>query len=159
MPRPSSPPSAKASVRSPYALDRSRSNPCAGKTPRRPKRPPKCDPRRLSSTPDIRLQFPSRPSKALETPGRPFLHNVTSATPPAMRQGGGGKHVPSFLIAHRTEPGGAGRDRTDDLMLAKQPLYQLSYGPSLRQERPGRWWAQADSNRRPHAYQACALTS
>ena len=33
MPRPSSPPSAKASVRSPYALDRSRSNPCAGKTP------------------------------------------------------------------------------------------------------------------------------
>ena len=21
------------------------------------------------------------------------------------------------------------------------------------------WWAQADSNRRPHAYQACALTS
>ena len=21
------------------------------------------------------------------------------------------------------------------------------------------WWAQADSNRRPHAYQACALTN
>ena len=25
--------------------------------------------------------------------------------------------------------GGAGRDRTDDLLRAKQPLYQLSYGP------------------------------
>lgn len=25
--------------------------------------------------------------------------------------------------------GGARRDRTDDLMLAKHPLYQLSYGP------------------------------
>ena len=25
--------------------------------------------------------------------------------------------------------GGAGRDRTDDILLAKQALYQLSYGP------------------------------
>ena len=27
--------------------------------------------------------------------------------------------------------GGAGRDRTDDLKLAKLPLSQLSYGPKL----------------------------
>ena len=27
--------------------------------------------------------------------------------------------------------GGARRDRTDDLMLAKHALYQLSYGPNL----------------------------
>ncbi len=27
-------------------------------------------------------------------------------------------------------PGGARRDRTDDLMLAKHALYQLSYGPA-----------------------------
>ena len=27
------------------------------------------------------------------------------------------------------EVGGAGRDRTDDLLLAKQALSQLSYGP------------------------------
>ena len=26
--------------------------------------------------------------------------------------------------------GGAGRDRTDDILLAKQVLYQLSYGPA-----------------------------
>ena len=29
----------------------------------------------------------------------------------------------------RTEPGGANRDRTGDLLLAKQALSQLSYGP------------------------------
>ena len=51
--------------------------------------------------------------------------------------------------------GGADRDRTDDLKLAKLPLSQLSYGPD-----PSRgWWARVDSNYRPHAYQACALTT
>jgi hypothetical protein len=30
-------------------------------------------------------------------------------------------------------PGGARRDRTDDLLLAKQALSQLSYGPSGEQ--------------------------
>ncbi len=33
-----------------------------------------------------------------------------------------------ILFADR-EDGGARRDRTDDLMLAKHALYQLSYGP------------------------------
>ena len=32
--------------------------------------------------------------------------------------------------------GGARRDRTDDLLLAKQALSQLSYGPSSRAARP-----------------------
>ena len=32
----------------------------------------------------------------------------------------------------RPRPGGAGRDRTDDLLLAKQALSQLSYGPVSR---------------------------
>jgi hypothetical protein len=84
--------------------------------------------------------------------------------------------------------GGAERDRTDDLLLAKQALSQLSYSPQrlelqpkpatapkgwssspnplqppnrpqpkTRASRP-RWWARVDSNYRPHAYQACALT-
>ena len=30
------------------------------------------------------------------------------------------------------EVGGAGRDRTDDLLLAKQALSQLSYGPVIK---------------------------
>src|ERR1700719_2313909 len=73
--------------------------------------------------------------------------------------------------------GGARRDRTDDLLLAKQALSQLSYGPdqttdngrqmtdktSIRRlssaiRRPS-WWAWEDLNCRPHAYQARALTN
>ena len=61
--------------------------------------------------------------------------------------------------------GGARRDRTDDLLLAKQALSQLSYGPSQRSKRcrnlsdVREWWAWEDLNFRPHAYQARALTS
>ena len=67
--------------------------------------------------------------------------------------------------------GGARRDRTDDLLLAKQALSQLSYGPSevSDEEEPARliagdyrslkWWAWEDLNFRPHAYQARALTN
>ncbi|CAN0587939.1 unnamed protein product, partial [Ectocarpus sp. 12 AP-2014] len=64
--------------------------------------------------------------------------------------------------------GGGGRDRTDDLKLAKLPLSQLSYAPSkisILIERPAckatkrEWWAEEDLNLRPHAYQARALTS
>jgi hypothetical protein len=71
--------------------------------------------------------------------------------------------------------GGARRDRTDDLLLAKQALSQLSYGPRSRSLpafnlRPVHdlqnmtrgsedWWAWEDLNFRPHAYQARALTN
>ena len=62
-------------------------------------------------------------------------------------------------------PGGARRDRTDDLLLAKQALSQLSYGPApvigtLWVPSPSeKWWAWEDLNFRPHAYQARALTN
>jgi hypothetical protein len=60
-------------------------------------------------------------------------------------------------------PGGARRDRTDDLMLAKHALSQLSYGPisgkGARGQVEKRWWAWEDLNFRPHAYQARALTN
>jgi hypothetical protein len=69
--------------------------------------------------------------------------------------------------------GGARRDRTDDLMLAKHALSQLSYGPVTRRRmlhvvaelavpcktHPIKWWAWEDLNFRPHAYQARALTN
>ena len=48
---------------------------------------------------------------------------------------------------------GGERVRTDDPLLAKQVLSQLSYTPTIV------WWAREDLNLRPHAYQACALTS
>ncbi len=48
--------------------------------------------------------------------------------------------------------GGARRDRTADLLRARQALSQLSYGPQ-------KWWVWEDSNFRPHPYQGCALTN
>ena len=73
-----------------------------------------------------------------------------------------------FLLRTNEVPaGGARRDRTDDLLLAKQALSQLSYGPGrthacLARRNSGRertWWAWEDLNFRPHAYQARALTN
>ena len=60
--------------------------------------------------------------------------------------------VPLFA---KDAPGGGERDRTDDLLLAKQALSQLSYTPG----RGSAWWAREDLNLRPHAYQARALTN
>ena len=59
--------------------------------------------------------------------------------------------------------GGANRDRTDDLKLAKLALSQLSYGPVVVEivasSAVKEWWAWEDLNFRPHAYQARALTN
>jgi hypothetical protein len=58
--------------------------------------------------------------------------------------------------------GGANRDRTGDLKLAKLALSQLSYGPGYQrhlQLAHAGWWARDELNVRPHAYQACALTT
>ena len=69
---------------------------------------------------------------------------------------------PSSLTVPR-ELGGGERSRTDDLLLAKQALSQLSYTPlrtdPRRLARHRNWWAGEDLNLRPHAYQARALTS
>ena len=48
--------------------------------------------------------------------------------------------------------GGGERDRTDDPLLAKQVLSQLSYTPM------NVWWVWLDSNQRPPPYQDGALT-
>ncbi len=75
------------------------------------------------------------------------------------------------------KPGGGERNRTVDLLLAKQALSQLSYTPIRSQNADARshrvamtdtrnlvfrllnWWAGEDLNLRPHAYQARALTN
>jgi hypothetical protein len=56
-------------------------------------------------------------------------------------------------LSRHTRLGGARRDRTDDLLRARQALSQLSYGPSEN------WWVWEDLNFRPHPYQGCALTN
>src|SRR5207248_10604305 len=84
------------------------------------------------------------------------------------------QHTCAYAVVKEL-PGGADRVRTDDIQLAKLALSQLSYGPALdgdmvqppkaaRSVSPLRdsaalWWAWIDLNYRPHAYQACALTS
>ena len=117
MPRPSSPLNAKASVRSPYALDRSQQNPCVD-----PRRPVRGDDGRAWALFIYCQTMSSRdhPSKPVR-PGRPFVHDVNSAD----RQAGAETCDP-----RSRGDGGARRDRTDDLMLAKHALYRLSYGPS-----------------------------
>ncbi len=65
----------------------------------------------------------------------------------------------------RLKSGGAMRDRTADLLRARQALSQLSYNPNdikdlkppLSSER--KWWVWVDLNHRPHPYQGCALTT
>ena len=58
-------------------------------------------------------------------------NNLTNKSAPALlRQGfGGHKLFYVSLRSTRRANGGADRDRTDDLLLAKQALSQLSYGP------------------------------
>ena len=90
-----------------------------------------------------------QPGQCLRIRLNPSIHDV-KAQPPRRCA------ILSSLSRDRFVPldmklGGARRDRTDDLMLAKHPLYQLSYGPIrarpmsvIRQDPivtafPGRW--------------------
>ena len=83
------------------------------------------------------------------------IHNVKDQTrQPKLDGNNERKRIaarPSNLACH-LKSGGGDRDRTGDLLLAKQMLSQLSYAPD-------KWWAWEDLNFRPHAYQACALAS
>ena len=92
---------------------------------------------------------------------------------PTAASRGSGFFIPgkSLLpLRRKSGSGGASRDRTDDLKLAKLALSQLSYGPqrrvrmfvNVRTDGAGsmlQWWAEKELNLRPHAYQACALTT
>ena len=57
------------------------------------------------------------------------LPSRSSRQPVRLRPLGSGV---TALLASRAKSGGARRDRTDDLMLAKPALSQLSYGPVTR---------------------------
>jgi hypothetical protein len=58
----------------------------------------------------------------------------------------------------RAAENGAKEIRTPDPLLAKQVLYQLSYGPEFDSADSG-WWAWEDLNFRPPPYQSDALTN
>ena len=65
--------------------------------------------------------------------GKSRLHNVNDLAEQASAHGA--KHVLKLIVSvvpvavPFDQIGGARRDRTDDLMLAKHALSQLSYGP------------------------------
>ena len=60
---------------------------------------------------------------ALTRTDEPSIHDVIDLA-------GTRDRAPTKLVSpERAKLGGAGRDRTDDLKLAKLPLSQLSYGP------------------------------
>ena len=61
-----------------------------------------------------------------------ILHNVQEQALRPIRD----FHRGNFFLLKKTKNGGAGRDRTDDILLAKQALSQLSYSPTLEN-----WWA------------------
>ena len=80
-----------------------------------------------------RCQSPSYVSTdGAEAHGRTLIHDVID--PPTRERGG---ELVFSYTSHIPKDGGARRDRTDDLKLAKLALSQLSYGPdpsSIRSE-------------------------
>ena len=135
MPRPSSPLDAKASVRSPYALDRSQQNSCVGTVASARYETSRHAHTCALSLPDndVFTQIPP-PNEPAARRGNPSLHNVIDPHIPDRSVRGGG-NLPSAIARGLRLLGGARRDRTDDLMLAKHALYQLSYGPSKPRSR------------------------
>jgi hypothetical protein len=73
----------------------------------------------------------------------------------------GSSELSSALPANLAIVGGDDRDRTGDLLRAKQVLSQLSYVPVRRRPEPRAarlWWAHLDLNQGPRPYQGRALT-
>src|SRR5215204_1372726 len=91
--------------------------------PRRPRAPRRIGDGACRTRPiPLRRQGPSQASERV-----PSLRCQTSAS----RERGGEFRFTRTPKAPRPPHGGARRDRTDDLMLAKHALSQLSYGPIL----------------------------
>ena len=148
----------------------------------------RCQPH-LATVQPLSLHRSARPSMACAihrtslrlTPSSPVKDQTDSQWPPAnssfpIDRSGLAKtaalsrrkrrcRAPTFCSAK--VGGGGERNRTDDLLLAKQALSQLSYTPSSLgagagsrfRLRRNAWWAREDLNLRPHAYQARALTN
>jgi hypothetical protein len=62
------------------------------------------------------------PSRSLEALPRKAIRPASAASPSPAWQ-------PPALASLRAKAGGGRRARTDDILLAKQVLYQLSYAP------------------------------
>jgi hypothetical protein len=197
VPRPSSPLSAKASTRCPYL----RLIPASSSSKRSRRRritPPRTGarpPTQAAAHEDTSSDTSSAPCfrKDKLCAGRVRLGHMTNSlftlqsTPRPAHPDSVSHASPNVAPAAPARPAGGGaangggangggeRIRTDDLLLAKQALSQLSYTPLPENSNQGsvirssdhcllmtdlwQWWAREDLNLRPHAYQARALTS
>jgi hypothetical protein len=154
VPRPSSPLSAKASTKCPYALDpkpvrrTQRANPpCAlapsldfdnsalifTRWPQHRRRPARARPLQ-GAQPSAKPPPANGQSHSYPQCQRAEDRDQESEDPPRPASS------PQFACPRSSRPpapGGADRDRTGDLLLAKQALSQLSYGPKTRWQTTG----------------------
>ena len=87
-----------------------------------------CVPRQ--SAPDRMLLLSAAGLRAMQA--NPFIHDVNQQNATLRKKRRNWSYEVSTAICRNTQrclDGGARRDRTDDLKLAKLPLSQLSYGP------------------------------
>ena len=175
MPRLSSPLNAKASVRSPYALDRSQQNSCVGTVLAKPGYETRPGAHTCAlSLPDNDV-FTRMPLKRLSA-GKPFSSQCHRSAPPAeTAEAAGTCHPQSRAGAWWSQTGSNRRPHACKARALPTELWPplarrtasarapIAWGvvrsigpPEVSHEV---WWAQADSNCRPHAYQACALTN
>jgi hypothetical protein len=113
--------------------------PRAGESPQRP-RPARAHPFQMHHRPNRQSFLAERPTCRVVL-GHKFSSHVKDPIPASagicvLSRGyllAIGHRRSSFVILPRS-PGGGGRDRTDDLMLAKHALSQLSYAPLQRTE-------------------------
>jgi hypothetical protein len=176
VPRPSSPLSAKASVRSPYALDRSQQNSCVGTVAARGTK--------LRAAPTHALCIQTMMSSRIQpqTPGGSggtlqfTMSDATSAKAEVeTRCFPRSRRCPSRK-GWWSQTGSNRRPHACKARALPTELWPLIPGRPAAAGSPGKsrecrssscppevshevWWAQADSNCRPHAYQACALTN
>ena len=118
---------------------------------------------------EIKAQAPALRGGRWKCDGQGWLSaRAPARAPPRARHPAEIEFYPWYAIV--TERCGADRDRTDDIQLAKLALSQLSYSPNVPGNQTSargspwpperaRWWAWVELNHRPHAYQACALTT
>ena len=151
VPRPSSPPRAKASTRCPYlALEirhiamTEKAGPTT-KVAASPSGHAMCD-RPMQSYPHVRVSSPFTLSKNASPIGRTPERSL-------LRSG----HRPMPVTAWWSQPGSNRRPPACKAGALPAELWPRSTHPTRSADR--RWWARVDSNHRPHAYQACALTT
>ena len=98
--------------------------------------------RHTGPNPRLQNQEPHRPARTTRAANITLFTMSKNQTPAEQRQGPIKTNVPHKPIKSPEDPtseaqsakdGGADRDRTDDLLLAKQALSQLSYGPRSRE--------------------------